>query len=97
MEMTPPKVLKLLEEADLLRRPDLLQPFCQACEADYRGRKGLEDRPYPQAAHLQQALQAALAVQARDLEIEGLSGPQIGEKLRRARVQAIAGVSDPGN
>jgi tRNA nucleotidyltransferase (CCA-adding enzyme) len=95
MEMRPPKVMALLEEADLLRRPEGLQPFLQACEADCRGRKGRENDPYPQAGRLTAALQAALGVQARELDIEGLDGRDIGEKLRKARVAAISRIDTP--
>ena len=90
LEMRPVKVMALIEDADLLRRPELLPLFLQACEADCRGRKGLEDESYPQAARLSAALEAVLKVQARDLNLEGLQGPAIGEQLRRARIEAIA-------
>jgi tRNA nucleotidyltransferase (CCA-adding enzyme) len=88
--MRPARIMALIEKADLLRRPDQAEPFLQACEADYRGRKDFEQRPYPQAQKLTDALQAASSVQARDLETEGLDGPEIGGKLREARVEAIA-------
>ena len=95
--MRPGNVMTLIEEADLLRRPDDLAEFLAACEADYRGRLGLEQRPYPQAARLTAALEAVLAVQARDLDTEGLAGPQIGARLREARVAAIAGIAGPAD
>jgi len=95
MEMRPGKILALLEEADLLRRPDRLEPFLQACEADYRGRKGLSDRPYPQADRLRQALAAALDVKAAALDTDGLAGEEIGRKLREARIRAIGQETDP--
>ena len=95
LEARPSTVMKLIEDADLLRRPDRVKDFVRACEADYRGRKGLEDRPYPQADRLQAALKAVLAIRARDIQTEGLDGIQIGEKLRQARVEAIAGAADP--
>lgn len=89
-EMRPGGVMRLVEDADLLRRPDRLDDFLDACAADFRGRKGLEGRPYPQAGRVRAALEAAQAVQARDLDIEGLSGEQIGARLREARIAAIA-------
>ena len=98
MEMRPARVMALIEDADLLRRPEQLEPLLQACEADYRGRKGFEDRPYPQAQKLTLALRAVLAVQARDLSTEGLSGREIGKLLREARVEAIRACdSDPAS
>ena len=95
LEARPSTVMKLIEEADLLRRPELVQDFVRACEADYRGRLGLEDRPYPQGERLQTALKAALAIRARDIGTEGLDGVQIGAKLSKARIKAIAGSASP--
>jgi tRNA nucleotidyltransferase (CCA-adding enzyme) len=95
VEARPSTVMKLIEDADLLRRPERVQDFIRACEADFRGRKGLEDRPYPQGERLQAALKAVLAIRARDIGTKDLDGVQIGEKLRKARIKAIAGAADP--
>jgi tRNA nucleotidyltransferase (CCA-adding enzyme) len=95
IEARPSTLMKLIEDAGLLRRPDRVQDFVRACEADYRGRKGLEDRSYPQGDRLQAALRAALAVRARDIATQGLDGVQIGELLRKARIKAIAGAAGP--
>ena len=93
MELRPSRLMALIEEADLLRRPEQLESFLQACEADYRGRKDFEERPYPQAQRLTAAVNAAREVRARQLNTEGLDGREIGEKLRQARVEAIAGLT----
>jgi tRNA nucleotidyltransferase (CCA-adding enzyme) len=95
MQARPKSVLRLIEEADLLRRPELLRDFARACEADYRGRKGLESRSYPQGQRLARALEAALTVRAGNLDTKGLSGPEVGEMLRKARLAAIADAVDP--
>lgn len=96
-EMRPGSVMQLIEEAGLLRRPDLLADFLAACEADFRGRRGCEARPYPQASRLRTALEAARRIQARDLDTDGLEGIQIGAKLREARVAAIADSANPAD
>lgn len=88
-ELTPKAMLKLLEAADLFRRPDRLQPLLQACESDWRGRLGLEQRPYPQAGIVAAALDAALAVRTADLDLANLQGPEIGAAIAAARVRAI--------
>ena len=44
-----------------------------------------------------QALEAALSVHARDIATDGLSGVQIGEKLRKARIVAITAPAAPGS
>ncbi len=93
MEMKPSRVMALLEEADLLRRPEHLEPFVQACEADYRGRKGREEREYPQARKLATALEASLSIKAKQLDTSGLDGRAIGELLRRTRIEAISRIS----
>ncbi len=90
MESQPARVMALLEDADLLRRPEQLESFVQACEADYRGRKGFEEREYPQARRLAAALEASLSIKARQLDTSGLDGPTIGELLRRSRIEAIS-------
>jgi len=93
LEARPATVIRLLERLDGFRQPGLLADFVLACEADYRGREGHEDRPYPQGAYLQHAHRVATAILARDLDLQGVSGPQVGERLRKARVQAVADLS----
>ena len=92
LEMKPLTVLRMLERLDVFRQPQLLADFVTACESDYRGRKGLRERPYPQGEFLHRAYRAAAQIRARDLDLQGLSGPQVGERLSRARVDAIAGL-----
>lgn len=88
-ELRPDTVLTLLERCDALRRPDRFREFLVACEADGRGRGGWADRPYPQAARLAGALDAALAVDLEDAERRGLSGEAIGKALRSKRLAAV--------
>jgi len=88
-ELSPPRLLDLLERADLIRRPERLEPFLQACESDYRGRKNLEQRPYPQARRVEMALEAVRSVRPATLGLDGLSGEEIGQKIRTARIEAI--------
>jgi tRNA nucleotidyltransferase (CCA-adding enzyme) len=85
-------LLRLLERCDALRRPTLLDHVLDACEADYRGRTGLEDRPYPQRARLRAALAAAREVDAGAV-VAQLNGEKNGERIAQAvhaaRVAAI--------
>jgi len=61
-----------------------------ACEADARGRKGLENRPYPQAERLRAALRAAKAVDAAKVKAErGVDGEALGRALHDERLAAI--------
>jgi tRNA nucleotidyltransferase (CCA-adding enzyme) len=91
-ELKPKTILKVLEAVDAFRRPEMLDEFLIACEADARGRAGLEDRPYPQAMLMRAARDAAAVVNAAALSKEGLQGPAIGEAIRQARTAAITRV-----
>jgi tRNA nucleotidyltransferase (CCA-adding enzyme) len=89
-ELRTGTLLDLLEHTDAFRRPARFEQFVLACEADARGRKGLENRDYPQAEHLRRARAAAAGVTLEPAERDGLNGQQIAEKLRRARLAALA-------
>lgn len=88
-ELRPGTLLKLFNNMDAFRRPQRLEQFLLACEADARGRAGLEDRPYPQAHWLRSTFHAAAAVKARALVIAGLQGEAIAQELQRQRLEAI--------
>jgi len=93
LEARPVSALRLLEKLDAFRQPQLVADFTKACEADYRGRKGLQQRSYPQGDYLQQVHLAAADIRARDLDLEGISGPEVGERLRQARIKAITNLT----
>lgn len=88
-ELRPATVLKLLEATDAFRRPERFEEMLAACEADARGRTGLEAQPYPQRDYLRRARAAAAAVSLDASERLGLAGPAIGEKIREKRLAAI--------
>jgi tRNA nucleotidyltransferase (CCA-adding enzyme) len=88
-ELRDGTLLDLLERLDVLRRPERFEQWVLACEADARGRKGLENRDYPQADFLRRARAAVAGVSLEPAEREGLDGRQIAEKLRRARLAAL--------
>jgi tRNA nucleotidyltransferase (CCA-adding enzyme) len=89
-ELRPATVLKLLAALDALRRPERLDIFLAACEADKRGRLGQENSDYPQAAWLREARAAAASVNAAVFIERGLSGPAIGKAMDAARIDAIS-------
>jgi tRNA nucleotidyltransferase (CCA-adding enzyme) len=89
-ELRPSTILKVLERVDAFRRRERFEKFLLACEADSRGRTGFEQRPYPQAVYFRQALDAAADVSARDVLREGMEGAQIGDALRRKRLQVLS-------
>lgn len=87
-------LVRLLERCDAFRKPQRFEQIVLACECDARGRLGFEERPYPQRERLLQALAAARAVvtaaiAARAQQLQK-SGPQVGELIHQARVEAVA-------
>lgn len=88
-ELKDATVLKLIERCDGIRRPERIARIGLVCEADKRGRLGLTEASYPAREELNRLHRAALSVQARALDLDGLEGPAIAEKVRKARVAAI--------
>jgi len=93
-ELRPDTMLKLFETTDAFRRPERFGELLLVCESDARGRTGLENNPYPQAAYLQRARDAAAAVQLSDEDRTGLQGPAIGAKIRAKRLAAVTRVKE---
>ena len=89
MELRPKTILKVLEKADAFRRPDRFERFLLTCEADARGRGGLEDRDYPQAEYFRGAFNAAASIDAGAVA-DASERARIPRAIRRAREQAIA-------
>lgn len=83
-----------LELADALRRPERFEFFLLACEADARGRLGLEREPYPQSGILRGALAAAKKVDIKALVAEHKEPQVLAPAIRQARVAAIAAAKD---
>jgi tRNA nucleotidyltransferase (CCA-adding enzyme) len=96
-ELRPGTYVELFDRCDAYRKPGRFAQMLMACEADYRGRLGLEDRPYPQAARMLRALDAARAVDAGAIAASTADGPaasrveRIRQQLHRARTEAVRG------
>jgi tRNA nucleotidyltransferase (CCA-adding enzyme) len=93
-ELRASTVLDTLEALDAFRRPERVELFVLACEADFRGRPGYEARAYPQADILRAAFAAARGVDTAAIAA-GKSGPAAGEAIRQARVAAVKQASSP--
>ncbi|QMV62768.1 multifunctional CCA addition/repair protein [Pseudomonas berkeleyensis] len=88
-ELRPSTLLELLQRFDVFRRPQRFAEFVTACEMDARGRKGLEQREYPQAAYLLGAAEIARQVAVKPLLEKGFKGAELGEALNRERLKAL--------
>jgi tRNA nucleotidyltransferase (CCA-adding enzyme) len=91
LELRPGTLVKLLERVDAFRRPARFEDFLAACECDFRGRPGYEDKPFPALDHLRQALRVAQAVDAGAVA-KRVAPARIREAVFQARAEAVAAV-----
>ena len=89
LELRGKTLLRLLQATNALRRPERFEAFLLACEADARGRRGLEQCDYPQADYLRRALAAAREVSAADFSAQGLQGKALGDAIASERVRRL--------
>lgn len=87
MESRTGSILKLIEIAGL-RQEQRLHDVLLACEADKRGRLGMETGEYPQRALVEHVAQAVRNVSGQKFADLGLSGEEIKAKMHHARLQA---------
>ncbi len=87
-ELRPGTLLRLIEALDGFRRPERVQKFLLACEADARGRTGLENREYPQNKYLTTILDELLRMDIGSLvKTRQPKNPQ--EFVRRCRLDLL--------
>ena len=94
LELRPNTIVTLFERCDAFRKPERFAQMLLASECDYRGRgdeqHAFRTRPYPQAAHLQCALDAARAVNAGEVAARYAENKEkIPEAIHAARVSAV--------
>lgn len=89
LELKPSTIVRLLAQADAMRRPARFEQLLEACTLDATGRLGLEDQDYPQAARLRAALNVVSSVAPQALLARGIKGPALAEALTQARVEAL--------
>jgi len=80
--------LQLLEAIDVQRRPERLGQFLDACEADARGRTGLEERDYPQRKFLETLAAAVTAIDV-GAAIAAARPSDVPHFVRELRLRAI--------
>ncbi|MES2546074.1 MAG: multifunctional CCA addition/repair protein [Pseudomonadota bacterium] len=88
-KMRADTLLEFLVQLDAIRQPARFADFLKACEADSRGRTGLENCPLPEAELLKKVLQAALSVDAGAIA-QGIETPEkIKAAVFEARLKAV--------
>lgn len=80
-------IIKVLEQADAFRRPDLFKKVLLVCEADALGSKPLLD--YPEGAAWLLILSACAKITAQEIMEQGVVGAAIKEKLHEKRVLLV--------
>ncbi len=88
-QLRPDTQLKILERCDALRRPARFAEVLAACEADYRGRLGWEEKEYSAATTWRSALAAVQSVDAGAIAQACADPQQIPARIHAARVEAI--------
>lgn len=90
LELRPDTVVDLLLQIGAFKHEHQLDDFLLACEADAKGRTGLEGRPYPQTNYLKLAFKAAQAADVGAVLNGELKGAEIGAAIRLLRVRAVS-------
>ena len=88
-QLQPATIVRAIERCDALRRPERFAQILAACEADFRGRLGFEERDYPQAARWRAALAAVQSVDAAAIARACGDKAQIPDRIHEARVVAV--------
>lgn len=89
LELKPSTIEKLFKNIDAYRKPTRLPLFLTACEADAKGRTGMENKPYPQSNYLTACFNAAKKVQLSPNEMEHITGEKIGQLIQEKHIEAI--------
>jgi len=89
LELKASTVVKTLEQLDAFRKPERFERFLLASEADARGRPGYENSELPQGRFFRQALEAAKAVDIKQLREDGFENQALAEKIRETRIENV--------
>ncbi|MFT5235696.1 MAG: tRNA nucleotidyltransferase (CCA-adding enzyme) [Shewanella sp.] len=88
-QLRPETLIKIFDKADLWRKPHRLEQLAKACEADSRGRLGLENNPYPQAKYLEMSFKAASSIDVKPIIEAGFKGAEIKQQLQMKRINIV--------
>jgi tRNA nucleotidyltransferase (CCA-adding enzyme) len=94
LELKPKTLLEFMERTDAFRRPERFSQALLACEADARGRSGMEMNAYPQRGFVSAARDVAAAVKPSAEDVAAHRGAKIAEALHAHRVRALTEFRD---
>lgn len=93
-QLRPDTLIKMFNKADLWRKPQRLEQIALACEADARGRLGLESEAYPQASYFKHVFEAANSVAVKPIIDAGFKGAEIKQQLQIKRIEIVSEVKN---
>ena len=88
-EMQAKSIVNMLERCDAIRKPGRFAQLLTVCEADSRGRTGLEARPYPNREMLRKCSTAVRALRIGELVAGETNTNIIKQRIRIARINAV--------
>ena len=89
-ELRPGTLCDTLASIGAFKADNHVKDFLLACEADAKGRLGLENEPYPQAGYILAAQQAAKRIDGSAVADKNLKGKEIGLAIHRMRTHEIS-------
>ena len=89
LQMKPNTLLKFLLEIDAIRQEERFNGFINACEADSRGRLGLENIALPEADVMRSSLEAAKDINAGDIASQYNHPEDIKKAIFEARLEQV--------
>ena len=87
--MKPSTLLSFLMGVDAIRQPERFHDFLRACEADSRGRTGLENCELPETELVKIALQASSNIDAGEVARRFDNPEKIKQAVFEARLEAV--------
>ncbi len=91
--LRPATMVRILERCDVLRRPERFNDLLGACEADYRGRLGFEEKAYPQREQWKNTARVMAGVDAATIAAACSRTGHVADipgRIHEARVAAVA-------
>jgi tRNA nucleotidyltransferase (CCA-adding enzyme) len=88
-EMRPDTKVRFLQDTDAIRQPERFKEFLRACECDFRGRKGYEDKSVPHTELWLSLLDNVMQVDAGVIAKQLNEPEKIREAVFQARVEAV--------
>tara|TARA_B100000700_G_scaffold57935_1_gene62909 strand:+ start:30370 stop:31941 length:1572 start_codon:yes stop_codon:yes gene_type:complete len=101
-DIQPKKIWSLFKKTDAFRKPERFRDILKICEADAKGRTGLENKPYPQREFLNNILENVLNINNKNI-IEKINfenipnnekGNTIAGNIRKAQIENISETID---